>query len=302
MDPMSEKNELPPDNSRINALSSKSYWDSVHSGRSEGRAITKSLWRSLLDRLPFVSARNFLVNFVRTGGYPEYLISKDLIEPYFPRRADWNLLEVGSAPGWRLVEMNRQLGYTPYGVEYSSPGLEINRRTFATNGLDPNLVIHADFFSDEFQKKYHEHFDVVTSYGFIEHFTDAENVVRRHIDLLKKGGRLLVVIPNIHGPILRLTRFFSPEVIAQHNLSVMSLQPFKRLFDGLSVKTIFCGYIGVFQLGLPGTHSVLWKRCLIKIGTPMSVALGLLLRLVFRSRHPESKWTSPFLAFLGEKR
>ena len=59
MDPMSEKNERLSDNSRKNALSSKSYWDSVHNGRSEGRVITKSLWRSLLDRLPFVSDKKF---------------------------------------------------------------------------------------------------------------------------------------------------------------------------------------------------------------------------------------------------
>jgi SAM-dependent methyltransferase len=301
MDPMSEKDELLSDNSRVNALSSKSYWDSVYNGRSESEAASKSLSWRLLDRLPSASARRFLADFVRTGGYPEYLIRKVLIEAHLPRRTDWKLVEVGSAPGLRLVEMNRRLGYIPYGVEYSAPGVEINRRTFAANGLDPALVIHADFFSEEFQKKFHEHFDVVTSYGFIEHFSDAAVVVRKHVDLLKKGGRLLVVIPNLCSVQLLVTRFFSPEVVGQHNLDIMDASAFELLFEGLNIRTLFCGYIGVFHLALPDSHRTAWKRWLIKIGTPMSVALGLLLRLVFRSRHPESKRTSPFLAFLGEK-
>ena len=167
---------------------------------------------------PQLRHEDFLADFVRTGGYPEYLIRKVLIEPHLPRRTDWKLVEVGSAPGLRLVEMNRRLGYIPYGVEYSAPGVEINRQTFAANGLDPALVIHADFFSYEFQEKFHEYFDVVTSYGFIEHFSDAAVVVRKHVDLLKKGGRLLVVIPNLRSVRLLVTRFLSPEVVGQHNL------------------------------------------------------------------------------------
>jgi hypothetical protein len=112
---------------------------------------------------------------------------------------------------------------------------------------------------------------------------------------------LLVVIPNLRSVQLLVTRFFSPEVVGQHNLDIMDASAFERLFEGLNIRTLFCGYIGVFHLALPDTHRTAWKRCLIKIGTPMSVALGLFLRLVFRSRHPESKRTSPFLAFLGEK-
>jgi SAM-dependent methyltransferase len=301
MDPMNNKVKLHSDDNSQNALASKSYWDLVYQGGSESEAASKSLSWRLLNRFPSALVRRFLADFVRTGGYPEYLFRKVLIEPHFTRRTDANLLEVGSAPGWRLVEMNRRLGYIPYGVEYSAPGVEINRRTFAANGLDPALVIHADFFSDEFQEKFHEHFDMVTSYGFIEHFSDAAVVVRKHLNVLKKGGRLLVVIPNLRGVQLLVTRFFSPEVVGQHNLDIMDGTAFEQLFEGLNIRPLFCGHIGVFHLALPDYHRAAWKRWLIKIGIPMSVGLGLLLRLMFRSRHPESKWLSPFLAFLGEK-
>jgi len=212
MDPLNNKFKLLSDDSLQNALAPKSYWDIVYTERSENEAASKSLSWRLLDRLPSASARRFLADFVRTGGYPEYLIRKVLIEPHLPRRTDWKLLEVGSAPGFRLVEMNRRLGYIPYGVEYSAPGVGINRRTFAANGLDPALVIHADFFSEEFQENFREHFDVVTSYGFIEHFSDAAVVVRKHQALLKKGGRLLVVIPNLRSVQLLVTRFFLPRL------------------------------------------------------------------------------------------
>jgi 2-polyprenyl-3-methyl-5-hydroxy-6-metoxy-1,4-benzoquinol methylase len=46
-----------------------------------------------------------------------------------------------------------------------------------------------------------EAFDVVLSGGFIEHFTDVAAIVQKHLQLLKPGGRLVVMIPNLKASI-----------------------------------------------------------------------------------------------------
>jgi 2-polyprenyl-3-methyl-5-hydroxy-6-metoxy-1,4-benzoquinol methylase len=39
----------------------------------------------------------------------------------------------------------------------------------------------------------------VISFGFIEHFDNPENVIQKHLDLLKPGGILIVGVPNFTG-------------------------------------------------------------------------------------------------------
>src|SRR5262249_24507945 len=119
-----------------------------------------------------------------------------LLKKHLPDVRGARFLEVGSAPGTTLVKHNQMLGCVPFGVEYSEPGVEANRQVFRAHGLDPNNVILSDFFAEDFQAQYRESFDVVYSAGFIEHFTDVGHVVNNHINLLKRGGYLIVGIPN----------------------------------------------------------------------------------------------------------
>ena len=41
-----------------------------------------------------------------------------------------------------------------------------------------------------------EYFDVVFSAGVVEHFTDPTEVIRIHLELMKNGGFLIIMMPN----------------------------------------------------------------------------------------------------------
>jgi SAM-dependent methyltransferase len=288
--------------SKIRSLATRDYWESIHKREESSlEARHRSLGRAIVESIPVPGLAEFVTDFVRNGGYPEYLVDRLLIERHMPFCEDWKLLEVGSAPGWRLAKMHRLRGYIPYGVEYSKQGVELNRETFSANNLDPKRVIHADFFSEEFLNQYTGYFDVVASYGFIEHFDDPRSVVLRHIELLKKGGYLLVMIPNVHGLNYRIWKLFSPEILALHNLDIMNLQSFRGLFDLSELKTLYCDHIGVFYPPCPENPKGQTGKLLLRAMTPGIVLSGLALRLLFRTFHPETAWLSPFLAYLGQK-
>lgn len=265
-------------------LTDRRYWEVVHSGSPAPKR-----------------SRGWLSEFLAGEGYRGYLFHEVLLAPYLPVRSDWKLVEIGSAPGHTLLGLHYRFGYDPFGVEYTPNGVEINRRAFTEAGLDPAQVIHADFFADEFQQRYREGFDVVFSNGFIEHFTDVKQVVRQHVNLLRPGGRLVIVIPNLRGLNWALTSFFHREVLAVHNLTIMDQSVFEGLFDGMGLRQLSCGYLGIFTCKLQNTAPNSWKRYLLALACRLELPFEVMFRLVFRRWHPRAWWCSPYLVYVGEK-
>jgi len=278
-------------------LSDQSYWSALYEAE-QPHDLTESAAGGSLRR-----AHDRLWGSPNVFGstYASYLIDKIILKPNLPSRRDWKVLEVGSAPGNVLVRFHEEFGYDAYGVEYTDTGVETNRRLFAHCGLDPRHVLKTDFFAHDFHKSYRGHFNVVYSCGFIEHFRDAKSVVRRHVNLLKDDGYLLIQIPNFRGVNYWLARFFQPEVIGIHNLDIMDADEFRDLFEGLPLQPLYCGYIGTFALGLQNRKLTSWKRYALSVGLVLSALLGLCLRVTVRTWHPESSWLSPYLLFVGRK-
>jgi len=212
------------------------------------------------------------------------------------------VLELGSAPGTYLVELHRQFGVNPWGVDYSAVGAAMNRRTFQAAGLNPSQVIEADIFAPAFQNRYAERFDVVLSRGFLEHFTDPERAVAAHCRLLRRGGHLVVQIPNYRGGNYALKRLFCPGNLAAHNRKIMRLVRFRQLFQRPDLHALFCGYLGTCHLNLcqpePGRA---WLRPLYELLSATQVLLNGPLCWTFGAAGPESAWISPYLAFAGRK-
>jgi len=145
-------------------------------------------------------------------------------------------LEIGCAPGKMLAHAAGVLGASVAGVDYSPLGIQWCREVFAGVGLKADLRCE-DVFNTTFEPA---SFDVVHSMGVIEHFADPTRIVRVHAELLKPGGIAIVAIPNLTGLYATLARYFSPDLLALHNLSIMnchalgSLAP-ADLVDGVEV-------------------------------------------------------------------
>ncbi|MBM4300097.1 MAG: class I SAM-dependent methyltransferase [Deltaproteobacteria bacterium] len=135
------------------------------------------------------------------------------------------VLEIGFAPGNMLAWVAKALGAQVAGVDFSETGVRSAWKLFEV------LQIPGDLRCEDIRVTTFPpgSFDLVYSQGFIEHFIDPTEMVRRHVLLLKPGGRALITIPNYGGIYGTLQRFFDPENLDIHNLNIMRPGPLARL-------------------------------------------------------------------------
>lgn len=234
--------------------------------------------------------------------YRDYLLWDVIYPRYLQAKRGAKALEVGSAPGTHLIHLHKTFGFEPYGVEYSEQGVRLNRDEFQENGISPSRVLHADFFSDEFQRAYAGFFDVVVSRGFVEHFTDVRPVIAAHANLLTNGGLLVVTIPNLRGVNYALQWWFNRGVLPLHNLAIMRRSVFTEAFTDQGLSALRCGYYGTFSFGVfSTTHKSALRNWTFWCCSRAQSILNMLFRIVFRAHGAETAFASPYLIYIGRK-
>lgn len=158
-----------------------------------------------------------------------------------------DVFEVGCAPGKWLAFMAKEFAMNPSGIEYSEAGMIATLENFKILRLAPGSILTGDFF----QAKPEHQFDVVMSFGFIEHFDNVDEVVDLHLDWLKPGGVLILGVPNFCGIYFTIQGILDRELLDKHNLKIMNLDYFRSLVARFKLKPIFLDYIGSFEPDLP---------------------------------------------------
>ncbi|MFO8084059.1 MAG: glycosyltransferase [Desulfobacterales bacterium] len=155
----------------------------------------------------------------------------------------FNVLEIGGAPGPFLAHMTKYRGYRAFAIDYSDVGCKKMKENFDLLGLDVTLY-HRDFFDDLSDLP---QFDLVFSMGFIEHFDDLNDVVGRHVKLVKKGGILVLGVPNFRGISQKVLSRLTPNLISMHNLEAMDIHRWDHFESIYGLEPMFKGYIGGFE-------------------------------------------------------
>ena len=127
-------------------------------------------------------------------------------------------IEIGCAPGKFLAWVAARCKVRAAGLDYSETGISNCKALALALALDIELH-QGDFFCHTLPKC---SFDVVASFGFIEHFDDRREAVRRHIELLRPGGKALIGVPTYAGLYGRLQRLCDPINLTLHNLNIMN--------------------------------------------------------------------------------
>lgn len=279
-------------------LSDKGHWDSVHHATAAGRSEANRS-HGFKARLKRLLGPKFVASF---NPYDDYLLWETILPGYFEGRAGGKALEIGSAPGEFLVRLKERFAITPFGVEYSASGAQLNRRLFGEHGIDPANVIEADFFEMCKEKRYQSAFDIVFSRGFIEHFRNPEDVVRQHVNLLRRGGLLFIAIPNLRGFNRVLCSMFNPELIAIHNLEIMTPKKLGDLIPEDLIQPLSCQYQGTFNFTLCYVRPDSRLRRLYAAGERLQGLLNVVFRFLFGTRGAESAWFSPSIVLFGIRR
>jgi len=267
-------------------LSEKNYWNGLYTGFNLSGISNRIL--TFLNSVPLLQ------------NYSYFQLWKVILKKYLPADDSLTVLEAGSAPGNNLIDFHNKWGYNPFGVEYTPLGAEINRKLFEKNDINTENVIFQDFLSEDFLNEYANRFDIVSSFGLIEHFNNPEQIIQHHIDILKPGGILLIQIPNLSGINYKLSYFFNKDILDIHNLNIMHPDRFSALFNNAGVSSVFCGYYGTFNFGLYNARGF-WKMLLLKCCNIFQLILNVLFRIFFARKGFENKNTSPYLIFIGRK-
>jgi 2-polyprenyl-3-methyl-5-hydroxy-6-metoxy-1,4-benzoquinol methylase len=128
------------------------------------------------------------------GAYrPERILLEFIETSLHPTPGD-RLLEVGAGNSAILPILARQYGYRVAGLDYSPIGVRLARRNLVGINSD---VREADLF--EPPSDWTNAFQVVASFGVVEHFDDTTSVIRSCARYLADGGTMLTLIPNMRG-------------------------------------------------------------------------------------------------------
>jgi 2-polyprenyl-3-methyl-5-hydroxy-6-metoxy-1,4-benzoquinol methylase len=152
-------------------------------------------------------------------------------------------LELGCYPG-RYLSVLGGLGYELHGVDLT-PMVDIKLPIWlSAQGFKVGSFERADVFEFDPDRK----FDVVCSFGLIEHFANWQDLFVRHAELVQPGGYLVVTTPNFRSLVQHALHLALDGVnLKRHNLEAMVPLSWRELAEDLGFEVIQCGGIGRFE-------------------------------------------------------
>ena len=178
-----------------------------------------------------------------------------------PKKETNTCFEIGCYPGRYLAMVGLQ-GYEVNGIDWT-PGVSTQLFEWLCSiGCRVNTLYHQDFTTFNGETQY----DVVYSIGFIEHFNDWQDIVRRHMRLVRPGGLLLITVPNFRGFLqFALHWLLDRPNLHLHNLSTMRPNEWNDIVKEDGFQIYFSGYFGSFDFWVDRADRPLWQNRLLGI-------------------------------------
>ncbi|MDB4875821.1 MAG: glycosyl transferase group 1 [Gemmatimonadetes bacterium] len=178
-------------------------------------------------------------------------------------------LEVGCFPG-RYLSVIGGLGYELSGIDLTPRTSSDLPRWLSSQGHRVGEFHQADFMTFDFRRR----FDLVCSFGFIEHFAEWELALRRHAALVGPGGRLIVTVPNFRGGVQYwLHRALDEENLRRHNVAAMNPAAWNAVLAELGFTIDWSGYFGRFAFWVDEQPRNRLQRAAVRTVRTLSRAL-----------------------------
>ena len=181
------------------------------------------------------------------------------IQRHIPPTTAGTAIEIGSFPGSHLSTFG-DLGYELNGIDFCPDNAVGLPKWLKHEGFKTGDFWDGDFFEFNCERQ----FDVVSSFGFIEHFLNYEEVIGRHAGLVKKGGYLLITTPNFRGSVQHfLHKHFDKENLALHNVESMQPDKWAEQLKQSGFEILYNGYFGGFWFWAGAEKHPFFKRKLL---------------------------------------
>lgn len=136
------------------------------------------------------------------------------------------------------------------GIDFVPVALREMESALAIEGISATLHL-ADVRSFDNPRGY----DLVVSFGLIEHFEQPAEILSHHARLTKSQGTVGIMVPNYAHPALkRILPLYSPGTLATHNLATMSVEYLRDLLENAGLTEIQTGSYGGALL--PVAHAI----------------------------------------------
>lgn len=162
-----------------------------------------------------------------------------LFKRYLPDGKGRRLLEMGCGGSKWLPWFARGMEFEVSGVDYSEGGCVRARASLEAAGVRGDIHC-ADF--NKLEPSFGESFDVVTSFGVVEHFEDPAPILRTFAGCLKPGGLLLTFVPNMAGLVGSLIKRLDRSLYDTHR--VFDLEQFRSFHEAAGLEVRFAAYTG----------------------------------------------------------
>jgi 2-polyprenyl-3-methyl-5-hydroxy-6-metoxy-1,4-benzoquinol methylase len=173
--------------------------------------------------------------------YPDQLPFRDVFARHIKPHQE--IFEVGCYPGGFLIYLSTHFDSVANGIDIT-PDIDIQLPVFLTTyGAKVGNITQGDFFHFSPDRQ----FDVVCSFGFIEHFFDYRSVIRRHITLVRPGGIVFLSCPNFRRLQFLLHWLFDRENLKRHVVEAMNLRSWKQVLTESGMEVLEMGYHRTFD-------------------------------------------------------
>jgi SAM-dependent methyltransferase len=187
-------------------------------------------------------------------------------------KATGSCLEIGCYPG-RYLPVFGELGYECNGVDLQKnvgaigPWLE-------DMGFRTGQFWQEDFLAFEPLRQ----FDLVASFGFMEHFTNWKEVFEKHLRFVKDDGYLVIETPNYLGAWQHwLHSRFDKEDLDRHYIPSMDVDQWVSIVKDAGFEVVYQGYFDGFDFWVGLGERNFFSRCCVKFLRGIRKPLGALL-------------------------
>lgn len=240
-------------------LASKEYWDKIKG-----------------------SSRNFT----------KKVIFEKLFSRYLKKNAGEKVaIEIGCVPGLILAYVCENFGYFPEGIDFVRDSEKITGQTLKNFGLNKYRIYTKDLLEWKTTKKY----DLVLSFGFIEHFLNPDEIMKRHINLLKNGGTIILEMPNFGNGQKWLHYYLDRENLSRHNTEIMGTSYLKGVAGKYNLKIDYLGYYG-------GLFYFWWENENASIAQKLAYYILTYIGDITKRISLNNKYFSPYIIMVAEKK
>lgn len=205
-------------------------------------------------------------------------------------------IEIGAYPGGNLGYFVKKFGFQPTALDFLDNARFIVEN-MRHNGIENCQLINQDFLAWQPDRQY----DVVASFGFVEHFIEYDIVIQKHIDILKPGGYLILSVPYLEYYQLWVRKWFyldahMSKILKSHNRKIMNLGELKRQVTRQNnLQVLFAGHIREMTTWFPKSPAIL-KPNMLKYYDGMKM-----LEKIFAWLGWSSRFFSPAILLIAQK-